>query len=54
MKLESAALAATQFSIVVQSAQSRGLLVASAAAPPPAAIPQSAAPLQAPPHQEHV
>ncbi|KAL6567709.1 hypothetical protein OROGR_001377 [Orobanche gracilis] len=51
---EAAALAATQFAIVVQSAQSRGLLVASAAPPPPAATPQSATPLQASPHQEHV
>ena len=38
---EAAALAATQFAIVVQSAQSRGLLVASAA---PAVTPQESAP----------
>ncbi|KAI3467346.1 hypothetical protein Pfo_024009 [Paulownia fortunei] len=47
---EAAALAATQFAIVVQSAQSRGLLVASAA---PAVTPQ-ATPSQAAPHQEPV
>ncbi|KAL8518717.1 hypothetical protein ACS0TY_009894 [Phlomoides rotata] len=39
---EAAALAATQFAIVVQSAQSRGLLVASAA--PAAVTPQESAP----------
>ncbi|KAK6139344.1 hypothetical protein DH2020_026915 [Rehmannia glutinosa] len=50
-RLEAAALAATQFAIVVQSAQSRGLLVASAA---PAAVTPQAAPSQAVPHQEHV
>ncbi|KAK6159954.1 hypothetical protein DH2020_003335 [Rehmannia glutinosa] len=48
---EAAALAATQFAIVVQSAQSRGLLVASAA---PAAVTPQAAPSQAVPHQEHL
>ncbi|PIN17163.1 Protein involved in mRNA turnover and stability [Handroanthus impetiginosus] len=47
---EAAALAATQFAIVVQSAQSRGLLVAPAA---PAVAPQ-ATPSQATPHQENV
>ncbi|KAL3631167.1 hypothetical protein CASFOL_024151 [Castilleja foliolosa] len=47
---EAAALAATQFAIVVQSAQSRGLLVTSA---PAAATPQ-ATPAPAAPHQEYV
>ncbi|KAH6798497.1 RING/FYVE/PHD zinc finger superfamily protein [Perilla frutescens var. frutescens] len=52
---EAAALAATQFAIVVQSAQSRGLLVASAApAVTPLSTPQAAGPSQAAPHQEHV
>lgn len=49
---EAAALAATQFAIVVQSAQSRGLLVAAAA---PAVTPQVAGSSQAAaPQQEHV
>lgn len=49
---EAAALAATQFAIVVQSAQSRGLLVASSA-PSPAIIPLPS-PTHVTPHQEHV
>ncbi|EYU28755.1 hypothetical protein ABFS82_12G101900 [Erythranthe guttata] len=52
---EAAALAATQFAIVVQSAQSRGLLVASAApAVTPLATPHAGPTSQAVPHQEHV
>lgn len=52
MEQEAAALAATQFAIVVQSAQNRSLLVASAA---PAVTPQvTPAQAAATPHQEHV
>lgn len=48
---EAAALAAAQFAIVVQSAQSRGLLVAATAAPAQAEV---HVPLHATPYQEHV